>query len=153
MSFDIDEQYEKIYRYCFLRVRHKETAEDLTQETFLRYLEHPHYSSEDKTLQLLYTIAGNLCTDEFRKKKPTELPDTESDGKNMEEDVLSGFELKMALEKLSSEDREIVLLRFLNGVPLNVIAKLYNISRFSLSRRINRILSSLKEYMGKEELI
>ncbi len=150
---DIDEQYEKIYRYCYLRVRHKETAEDLTQETFLRYLEHPHYSSEDKTLQLLYTIAGNLCTDEFRKKKPTELSDTESDGKDMEEDVLSGFELKMALDKLSSEDREIVLLRFLNGVPLNVIAKLYNISRFSLSRRINRILSSLKEYMGKEELI
>ncbi|WP_297958413.1 RNA polymerase sigma factor [uncultured Ruminococcus sp.] len=153
MSLDIDEQYEKIYRYCYLRVRHKETAEDLTQETFLRYLEHPHYSSEDKTLQLLYTIAGNLCTDEFRKKKPTELSDTESDGKDMEEDVLSGFELKMALDKLSSEDREIVLLRFLNGVPLNVIAKLYNISRFSLSRRINRILSSLKEYMGKEELI
>ena len=154
MSLDIDEQYEKIYRYCYLRVRHKETAEDLTQETFLRYLEHPHYSSEDKTLQLLYTIAGNLCTDEFRKKKPTtELSDTESDGKDMEEDVLSGYELKMALDKLSSEDREIVLLRFLNGVPLNVIAKLYNISRFSLSRRINRILSSLKEYMGKEELI
>lgn len=150
---DIDEQYEKIYRYCYLRIRHKETAEDLTQETFLRYLEHPHYSSEDKTLQLLYTIAGNLCTDEFRKKKPTELSDTESDGKDMEEDVLSGYELKMALDKLSSEDREIVLLRFLNGVPLNVIAKLYNISRFSLSRRINRILSSLKDYMGKEELI
>lgn len=153
MSLDIDEQYEKIYRYCYLRIRHKETAEDLTQETFLRYLEHPHYSSEDKTLQLLYTIAGNLCTDEFRKKKPTELSDTESDGKDMEEDVLSGYELKMALDKLSSEDREIVLLRFLNGVPLNVIAKLYNISRFSLSRRINRILSSLKDYMGKEELI
>ena len=67
MSLDINEQYDKIYRYCFLRVRHKETAEDLTQETFLRYLEHPQYHSEDKTLQLLYTIAGNLCTDEFRK--------------------------------------------------------------------------------------
>ena len=52
MSLDINEQYDKIYRYCFLRVRHKETAEDLTQETFLRYLEHPQYHSEDKTLQL-----------------------------------------------------------------------------------------------------
>ena len=27
MSFDIYEQYDKIYRYCFLKVRHKETAE------------------------------------------------------------------------------------------------------------------------------
>ena len=145
MSLDIDEQYEKIYRYCYLRVRHKETAEDLTQETFLRYLEHPHYSSEDKTLQLLYTIAGNLCTDEFRKKKPTELPDTESDGKNMEEDVLSGFELKMALEKLSSEDREIVLLRFLNGVPLNVIATRLGISYGAVKLRHQKALKILRD--------
>ena len=87
MSIDIDEQYDKIYRYCFLRVRHKETAEDITQETFLRYLEHPHYNSVDKTLQLLYTIAGNLCLDEFRKKKTTELSDTEVSAENVENDV------------------------------------------------------------------
>ncbi len=54
---DIEEQYDKIYRFCYLRVRHRETAEDITQETFLRYLEHPQYHSLDKTLQLLYTIA------------------------------------------------------------------------------------------------
>ena len=53
---DIEEQYDKIYRFCYLRVRHRETAEDITQETFLRYLEHPQYHSLDKTLQLLYTI-------------------------------------------------------------------------------------------------
>ena len=153
MSIDIDEQYDKIYRYCFLRVRHKETAEDITQETFLRYLEHPHYNSVDKTLQLLYTIAGNLCFDEFRKKKTTELTDTEVSADDVEENVLSGVDLKQALNRLSAEDREIILLRFVNEVPVNVIAKLYNISRFALSRRIKRILATLHEYMGREELI
>ncbi|EWM53905.1 RNA polymerase sigma factor [Ruminococcus flavefaciens] len=153
MSLNIDEQYDKIYRYCFLRVHHKETAEDLTQETFLRYLEHPHYNSIDKTLQLLYTIAGNLCTDEFRKAKTSELDESETSDENIENNVLSGFDLKQALHKLSNEDREIILLRYVNEVPVNVIAKLLNISRFALNRRINRILSSLREYMGKEELI
>ena len=153
MSFDINEQYDKIYRYCFLRVRHKETAEDLTQETFLRYLEHPHYNSVDKTLQLLYTIAGNLCLDEFRKKKTTELSDTEVSAENVENDVLSGVDLKQALNKISAEDREIILLRYVNEVPVNVIAKLYNISRFALNRRIKRILGDLQEYLGREELI
>lgn len=153
MSFDINEQYDKIFRYCFLRVRHKETAEDLTQETFLRYLEHPHYNSVDKTLQLLYTIAGNLCLDEFRKKKNAELSDTEVSADNIEDDVLSGFDLKQALGRLSEEDREIILLRYVNEVPVNVIAKLYSISRFALNRRINRILCKLHEYMGREELI
>ena len=153
MSFDINEQYDKIYRYCFLRVRHKETAEDLTQETFLRYLEHPHYNSVDKTLQLLYTIAGNLCLDEFRRKKTTELSDTEVSAESVEDDVLSGVDLKQALNKISAEDREIILLRYVNEVPVNVIAKLYNISRFALNRRIKRILGDLHEYLGREELI
>lgn len=153
MSFDINEQYDKIYRYCFLRVRHKETAEDLTQETFLRYLEHPHYNSVDKTLQLLYTIAGNLCLDEFRRKKTAELSDTDVSAEDVENDVLSGFDLKQALKALSAEDREIILLRYVNEVPVNVIAKLYNISRFALNRRINRILGKLHEYLGKGELI
>ena len=145
MSFDINEQYDKIYRYCYLKVRHKETAEDITQETFLRYLEHPDYKSVDKTLQLLYTIAGNLCTDEFRKKKATEISETEASDEDIENSVLSGFELKQALNRLSEDDREIILLRYINEVPVNVIAKMHNISRFSLNRRINRILASLHE--------
>ena len=153
MSINIDEQYEKIYRYCFLRVRHKETAEDITQETFLRYLEHPHYNSVDKTLQLLYTIAGNLCCDEFRNAKTAELPEDKAADEDIEDSVLSGFELKQALAKLSDEDREIILLRYINDVPVNVIAKLHNMSRFALNRRINSILGQLHKYLGKEELI
>ena len=152
MSFDIYEQYDKIYRYCFLKVRHKETAEDITQETFLRYLEHPNYKSVDKTLQLLYTIAGNLFTDELRRKKVSELSETDASDEDIEDSILSGYELKQALNKLSENDREIILLRYINEVPVNVIAKMQNISRFALNRRINRILTSLHEYMGKEEL-
>ena len=67
--------------------------------------------------------------------------------------MLSDFDLKQALGKLSEEDREIILLRYVNEVPVNVIAKLHNISRFALNRRINRILGTLHDYMGREELI
>ncbi|WP_303824918.1 RNA polymerase sigma factor [Ruminococcus flavefaciens] len=153
MPINIDQQYDRIYRYCFMRVRNKETAEDITQETFLRYLEHPHYNSVDKTLQLLYTIAGNLCNDEFRRAKLSELPEDKAADEDIEDSVLSGFQLKQALARLSDEDREIILLRYVNEVPVNVIAKLHNMSRFALNRRIHRILGKLHEYMGKEELI
>ena len=37
MVLDIEEQYEKIYRYCFYRLRSREQAEDVTQEAFLRW--------------------------------------------------------------------------------------------------------------------
>ncbi len=152
MSLNIDEQYDKIYRYCYLRVRQRETAEDLTQETFLRYLEHPHYSNVDKTLQLLYTIAGNLCADRFRMRQSDELSDETASEENIEETVLSGFSLQQALDSLSHEDREIILLRYINEVPVNVIAGLYNISRFAVNRRIKKILDTLHNILGKEEL-
>ncbi|MBQ8296551.1 MAG: sigma-70 family RNA polymerase sigma factor [Ruminococcus sp.] len=152
MSFDIEDQYDKIYRYCYLRVRNREIAEDLTQETFLRYLEHPQYHNIDKTLQLLYTIAGNLCTDEFRKRKPSELPEDTVSDEDIEETVLSSFSLQQALDRLPQEEREIILLRYINEVPVNVIGRLYNMSRFAVSRKIKKALDTLHNTLGKEEL-
>ena len=150
---DIDEQYDKIYRFCYLRVKHRETAEDITQDTFLRYLEHPQYHSEEKTLQLLYTIAGNLCTDHFRKKPVSELSDTDASDEDIEDTVLEKFTVRQSLDKLDATDREIILLRYINDVPINVIGKIYNMSRFAVSRRIKRILEFLHEDLGKGELI
>ena len=37
MQEDLVVQYEKLYRYCYFRVRDADLAEDLTQEAFLRY--------------------------------------------------------------------------------------------------------------------
>ncbi len=39
MTVDVETQYDKIYRYCYFRLHNRETAEDLTQEAFLRYFE------------------------------------------------------------------------------------------------------------------
>ena len=36
---DIEEYYDKIYRFCYYKVQSKELAEDLTQETFLRFFD------------------------------------------------------------------------------------------------------------------
>ena len=61
MHIDIDEQYDKVYRYCYFRVKNQHLAEDITQETFLRFLESDTYKNQGKSLHYLYTIARNLC--------------------------------------------------------------------------------------------
>lgn len=63
MSIDINEQYDKIYRYCYFKVKSRCLAEDLTQETFLRYFAQTSYVHRGKRLAYLYTIARNLCID------------------------------------------------------------------------------------------
>ena len=64
---DVEDQYDKIYRYCYFRLRDRQTAEDVTQGTFLRYLENYEAGTADQALRCLYTIARNLCVDEYRR--------------------------------------------------------------------------------------
>lgn len=148
-----DEHAKTVYYFLLSLCHNPHIAEDLTQETFLRYLEHPQYHNIDKTLQLLYTIARNLCNDEFRRKKFEELPEDTLVDENIEDTVLTNYSLKEALDKLSDEDREIILLRYVNEVPLNVMAGIYSVSRFALNRRIKKILGYLHNYIGKEDLL
>ena len=55
----------------------------------------------------------------------------------------SGFGQSASL--LSPEDRELVLLRCVNGEPMAVLSKLYGQSRFALRRRLNGILKTLRD--------
>ena len=65
---DIEEQYDKIYRYCYFKLYDKQLAQDITQETFLQFYRQGLNLGRNKELPYLYTIAKNLCIDSFRKK-------------------------------------------------------------------------------------
>lgn len=151
MSVALKEQYDKIFRYCYFRVRDKSLAEDLTQETFLRFLEIRKKQDIEKELHYLYTIAGNLCADSYRRKSTEELTDDIPDNSDHEDDILTGVALSGAMRKLSTEDREIIMLRYINEVPVGTLSKMYSVSRFSMSRRISRILAELKKDLNEKE--
>ena len=144
---DIENYYDKIYKYICFKVDNKALAEDLTQETFLRFLK----SESKEPERYLYTIARNLCIDEFRRIKPVSTEDEEmlvvSEG--FEDEILEKQTISGALKKLSEEDREIVILRFVNEEPVGEIAKMFGISRFALTRRLNKAKSLLKEELER----
>ena len=142
MALDIEEQYEKIYRYCFYKLRNRELAEDVTQETFLRWFASDTYRDTGQILQYLYTIARNLCTGEFRKQHHGALT---PDVPDHEADQILTIVLREELKKLTPEDQELILLRYVNKVPVGVLCKLYKQSRFSLYRRSKRILKTLQD--------
>lgn len=154
---DMEEQYDKIYRYCYFRLHQREKAEDITQETFLRFLESRTYQNTGKSLQYLYTIARNLCMDEYRRKTEVPLPGEEAPrvgeyrAGDMEEALVDRLAVRAALEELSWEERELLLLRYVNEVPVSVMCRLFGISRFALYRRIRAVLKSLWEKLGKED--
>lgn len=147
MSMELEEQYDHIYRYCYFRLRDADKAEDITQETFLRYLESDSYRDIGRPLAFLYTVARNLCIDEMRSRKMESLPE-DLPGENQEDSVLDSIMLSQALHELDSRERELVLLRYVNGVPVTDLAKLYAKSRFALYREIKQILKKLERRMA-----
>ena len=144
---DIESYYDKIYKYIYFKVNNKTRAEDLTQETFLRFMK----SECNEPERYLYTIAGNLCIDEYRRIKPvfTEDEDITQVEEGFEDKILEKQVLANALKVLSDEDREMIVLRFVNEEPIGEIAKLYGISRFAISRRLNKAKNRLKEELER----
>lgn len=142
MALDIEGQYDKIYRYCYYRLRDRHRAEDVTQETFLRWFASDTYRDTGQTLQYLYTIARNLCNDEGRSPVAEPLADEMAAN---ESDPLLSIALRSELDKLSPVDRELLLLRYVNEVPVGVLCRLYGVSRFALYRRLQGLLKKLRK--------
>lgn len=147
MDMDIEEQYDKIYRFCFFKLRDAHLAEDITQETFLRFLENRKYKDTRRPLALLYTIAGNLCVDEYRRKKAVELPE-DLPCQEFEDGVINRLALNQAIKELTRKQQELLLLRYVNEVPLHTLSEMYGKSRFSLYRDLSKITRQLERRLN-----
>lgn len=146
---DYGAEYEKIYRYCYFKLNNATVAEDVTQETFLRFLENTTYQESGKGLNYLYTIARNLCIDEYRRRVCVELPE-DFVQERVEESLVEHLDMRRALSKLSPIERELVLLRYVNEVPVKVICELQECSRFALNRKMKQVLKKLRGYLGEK---
>lgn len=161
---DIEEQYDKIYRYCYFKVKNQHLAEDITQETFTRFLERrtrsetiifentvysTGYCERGKSLAYLYTIAKHLCADEFRKIQIEELnEDVEQSG--FEEKIVEKENLHQAMATLTEEEQELLLLRYVNEVSFADLSKMYGKSRFALYREVSKLTKKLERRMLDE---
>lgn len=150
MSMDIEKQYDRIYRYCYFKLKNREAAEDITQEAFLRYLERYRFASPETALKYLYTIARNLCIDEYRKPAAMPLPEDIPEPSG-EDDRLTNLALYQALREMPPEQQELLLLRYVNEVPVSVIAALCGISRFALRRRLLAATDLLRKKLREED--
>lgn len=148
---DIEEQYDKIFRYCCFRIYDRQLAQDITQETFLRFFGQDLRLDNGRELSYLYTIAKNLCADEFRKKPVYNVGDVEDTASgDTAEEWINNLVLRAAIEKLPREEQELLFLRYVNEISVTSICRMTGISRFSVYRRLSKALKRLKESLKKE---
>lgn len=143
---NLEDKYNKIYRYCYYRVRNKDVAEDLTQETFLRFFE-SNYQEKGREMNYLYTIAKNLCINEIKNNVLTLQNEEIADESAVDEDLVEKIYIRNLLMKLPDDDREVLILRYMNGETVSDISKLLGISRFALYRKIQNAKKELKKML------
>jgi len=118
-----------VYRFVYYRTRSQTLAEDLTSETFLRALRNMsgfRWQGKDFGAWLM-TIARNLCTDHFkagrtRLEQTTEDMGVHDDATEGPEDaVMAGLTNELLLDglrQLSDEQRDCLIMRFLQGLSI-----------------------------------
>lgn len=142
-----------IFRFCIVKTSNKEMAEDLTQETFMRYWQTLREGRDiENPRPFLYRIATNLIIDWYRKKKSGSLDEltdagfepVDQKGASAEQDA-EYMEVIAAMGDMEEKDREVLLLRYVEGLEPRDIAEILGESTNVVSVRINRAIKKLQE--------
>jgi RNA polymerase sigma-70 factor (ECF subfamily) len=160
---EIYERYQpSVFTYVFYRVYDQEIAEDLTAEVFTRMLANlPRYTPRGKPiLAWLYTIARNLVTDYYRQNKSaSHLPLEEDvmDGDynhpvKVTEDRLARESLSRALKRLTEEQRQVILLKFIENREMSELVQILGKNERAIRSLQHRALVTLHRLMKKERL-
>ena len=132
--------YPSIYQYCLLHIYDSYEADDLTQEVFVKFFSNLHrYKEYGKIKNYLYTIAGNLVKNYYKKKKDIpseELPDSENN--HSVEEIGFRLDMEQAVKQLPEDIKEVAILFFFQELKQREIAEILHIKLSLVKYRIGR---------------
>jgi len=142
---------DRIYRYVFYQVKDKMTAEDLVGEVFVKaWKAIGSYKGKSQAFSAwLYRIAHNHLIDDFRKRRkltslemetPAETgnPEQEAEGKLVQQ------ELSEAINDLPQNQKQVILLKFIEGLDNSEIGKIMGKSQGAIRVLQMRALAALR---------
>lgn len=143
----------KIYRHVYFRVNSKETAEDIVSNVFLKTWEYSKNNKIENFKPFLYKIANNLTIDFYRQKgRVWHLEDINIDIASCDPDYdeeidknVSLEAIKKSIDKLSPEMRDILILRYIDGLSVKEISGIIQKSENSIYIATHRALKELKK--------
>ncbi len=159
----------KVYTYILMMVRKPHLAEDLMQETFvkvIRSLKEGRYSENNRFQSWLMRIAHNLVIDHFRHEKqyreisnddyPVDLFNTPRFAEmNVEQTMVFDrvlTEVRMLIDQLPEDQREVIMLRYYADLSFKEIADLTNVSINTALGRMRYALINLRKTVKEKNL-
>lgn len=145
--------FKRIYTFIYYRVSHKETAEDLAEEVFLKAYTKLSSVKSAKSLEAwLYQIARNLVIDYYRGKKEQLGLEAVENSLVYEDTILDTLDLShqqavinKLMRNLPADYQQILRLKFFENLNNEVIAELTGKSEGAVRVIQFRAIAKLKE--------
>jgi RNA polymerase sigma-70 factor (ECF subfamily) len=150
------ERYKKrLFGFFYQMNKNVSVSEDLVQNVFIRVLKYKHtFSDDSKFITWIFQIARNEMYDDFRKQKKENHDDIETvsyylnSDKNIEGDLEiaeNKIKLKAAIEKLSKEKKELIVLSKLKELKYREVGEIIGCTEGTARTKVHRALSDLKQ--------
>lgn len=150
---EIYERYaNKVYRKCYSFVYNQAKAEDFTHDIFLKLIvKIGTFKETSKFSTWLYSITYNFCMDQIRvNKKNQEVAldgnfDLEDNNDDSELYQMQGNQLNKSLEKLPSDEKALLLMKYQDDFSIKEIADTLNITESAVKMRLLRSKEKLRK--------
>ncbi len=145
--------YRRTYAVAYNILRRRETAEDITQDAFIKAFSSLHQLQDDSKFGAwLAVIASNLARNYLKREKRIILTDDEQTlhmGTNAdltEEEALRGLEIDMvreAIKTLPPEQYQVIVLQYYHDLKVEEIATLLKVQPGTVKSRLFRARQKL----------
>ena len=148
-----DNTYKVVYLVVFSILRSKERAEDVTQDAYIKAVQHlDEYEDDTHFVAWLTTIAKRLAINAYNRSKRDVLTDFADDGHqygqcNMPDEDSFGL-LGTARQLLDDTDYQILIMYAVAGYNRREIGKILDMPTSTVSHRYTKSIKKLKQYLN-----
>ena len=145
-----------IYRFIYIKISHREEAEDLTHQVFLRAWENI-YTYEFRGFSFsswLYYIARNKVIDHYRTRKITidiesiQISEEIKPNEKTIDEKLEIKKIKNAITKLRPVEQDVLIMRFIEELSPKEVAGILKKSEGSIRLIQHKALKNLKKILN-----
>lgn len=148
-----DSEYPGLYRYALYLTRHPETAEEICQETFLRWFKLPRPEEIERPRAWLHTVGARLAYNHLRRQNlrwQLEINEPVDTIPLAGPSQMAQLEVEDILSRMNWRDQMLIKLR-MAGLSYAEIAEAMELANGSVGTMLSRALKRFKdEYQGKE---
>lgn len=148
--------FQKIYRFIYFRVSHKELAEDLTEDVFIKAYRKLSTIQDPAAFEgWLYQIARNTVIDHYRDKRTLVALEEVENTLEYESNVIDELQLQHQqkliltfLKKLAPDQQQVLKMKFFEELENPEIARILNKTEGAIRVIQHRALLKLQELIA-----